>query len=63
MHHPLSVTNARCEAPDGPSPLTAGEQERLQKVQSDRILYSSHKSKAKEQGKCGGKAMKNDGKW
>ncbi len=62
MQHRLSVSNARCEAADGPSPLKADEQERLQKEQTGRMLRSSHECKAKELGKGGGKAMKSDGK-
>ena len=62
MPHRLSVTNARCEAADGPSPLKAGEQERLQKEQPGRMLRSSHECQAKDVRKGGRKAMKSDGK-
>jgi hypothetical protein len=50
------------KAADGPSPLKANEQERLQKEHTGSLLRSSHESKAKELGKGGGKAMKSDGK-
>jgi hypothetical protein len=58
--HPLSVNNARCEAPNCSSQVKAGEQERIQKEQLESVLRGSHESKAKEQGKCGRKAMKSD---
>src|SRR5258707_5332019 len=41
----------------------SGERERPKKEQTGGILRSRHKSKAKELGKCGRKAMKSDGKW
>ena len=40
----------------------SGEQERLQKEQTDRMLRSSHECQAKDVRKGGRKAMKSDGK-
>src|SRR5216684_4497138 len=62
MQHRLSVTNARCEAADGPSPLQAGKQEHLQKEQTGRMLRSSHECQAKNVRKGGRQAMNSDGK-
>src|SRR6266478_3305692 len=62
MQHRLSVSNARCEAADGPSPLQAGKQEHLQKEQTGRVLRSRHECQAKDVRKGGRQAMNSDGK-
>jgi hypothetical protein len=62
MQHRLSVTNARCEAADGPSPLQAGKQDHLQKEQTGRMLPSRHECQAKKVRKGGRQAMNSDGK-